>query len=91
MPFCKKCYLNGGLMANALKCVKKESRCLIIRLLFFPVTFNARKCSALSHIVIILRRGLTALKINRAQIRQNKKSSLPQMKHYAKGNQLVSW
>ena len=59
---------------------------------FFPVTFNARKYNnPLSHIVFILRRGLTALKINRAQIRQNKKSSLPQMKHYAKGNQLVSW
>lgn len=51
---------------------------------FFPVTFNARKYNPLSNIVFILRRGLTALKINRAQIRQNKKSSLPQMKHYAK-------
>lgn len=71
--------------------VSKRKQVLNNKAFFFPVTFDARKYNALSHIVIILRRGLTALKINRAQIRQNKKSTLPQMKHYSKGNQLVSW
>ena len=65
----------------------KESRWLIIRL---PL-FRNFQCSQIQCIFtyteLSSRRVLTALKINRAQIGQNKKCNLPKIKHYAKGNQ----
>ena len=67
---------------------QKRKQVLNNKASFIPVTFSARKYNALSHIVIILRKVLTVLKINRAQIGQNKKSNLPKIKHYAKVNHL---